>query len=149
MADIGSVEFSVPMPVMPTITTTSLSNGEVDTDYSETLVATGDAPIAWTLESGSLPDGLTLNGVTGEISGTPTLSGIFSFMVKAWNSVGSDTKQLGITIDPAPVTNPIYAALGDSVPAGYGLADLDTQSYPVLLSGLLNNNGVPNTMVNF
>jgi len=55
------------------ITTTSLSNGKVGTSYSQTLVATGGTtPYTWTLTSGTLPNGLTLNASSGQITGTPT-----------------------------------------------------------------------------
>jgi hypothetical protein len=53
-----------------TIVTTSLTNGVVGAAYSQTLAATGGtAPYAWALTSGRLPAGLTLNPVTGVISG--------------------------------------------------------------------------------
>jgi len=55
------------------ITTASLPNGQVGTAYSTTLAATGGTtPYTWSLTSGTLPAGLTLNATTGVISGTPT-----------------------------------------------------------------------------
>ena len=85
----------------PTITTSSLPNGKVGEAYSEALTADGTEPITWSISGGALPDGLTLDETTGEISGTPTAAGTASFTVKAENSVGSDTKELSITIAKA------------------------------------------------
>ena len=81
----------------PSITTSSLSDGKVGEVYSQILTATGTTPIKWSI-SGALPDGLTLDETTGKISGTPTADGTAKFTVKAENSVGSDTKELSITI---------------------------------------------------
>jgi len=54
------------------ITTTSLPNGMEGTPYSATLVANGGAtPYTWSLTSGTLPSGLSLNTATGAITGTP------------------------------------------------------------------------------
>jgi hypothetical protein len=77
-----------------------LPNGTEGTAYSQSLAATGGAPITWTLDAGALPGGLTLSS-EGVISGTPTASGAFSFTVKAENSAGSDTAALSITVNPA------------------------------------------------
>ena len=85
----------------PTITTESLPNGTVGTTYSQTLAATGSDTITWSINSGSLPDGLTLNSDTGEITGTPTTASSYSFTVKAENAYGSKTKELTITINDA------------------------------------------------
>ena len=85
----------------PTITTSSLPNGKVGEAYSEALTADGAEPITWSIRGGALPDGLTLDETTGEISGTPTAAGTASFTVKATNSAGSDTKELSITIEAA------------------------------------------------
>ncbi len=82
----------------PAITTTSLPGGTVGSPYHHQLQATGGGFILWELFSGELPDGLTLKQTTGEISGTPTAVGTATFTVKAENSVGSDTKDLSITI---------------------------------------------------
>ena len=82
----------------PVITTTTLPSGFVDTSYSEQLAATGTTPIIWSLESGNLPNGLTLYG-SGTISGTPTVEGTFYFTVQAINSAGNATKVLTVTIE--------------------------------------------------
>ncbi len=82
----------------PTITTDTLPNGKVGEAYSHTLTADGTTPITWSVSGGALPEGLTLNETTGEISGTPTAEGTAKFTVKAENSAGSDTKELSITI---------------------------------------------------
>jgi len=83
----------------PVITTDTLPDGVVNTAYSQTLTATGVAPITWSIDSGALPAGLTLSG-TGTISGNPTTFGTSNFTVKAANAEGNDTKPLSITIPP-------------------------------------------------
>lgn len=85
----------------PSITIGALPSGKVGKAYSKALTATGTAPITWSVSSGSLPDGLTLNSATGVISGTPTSTGTSNFTVRATNGVDSATKTLSITIDPA------------------------------------------------
>ena len=89
--------------VAPTITTTTLPDGKTDTEYSTHLEATGTAPITWLLESGSLPNGLTLLE-TGIISGIPITAGTFNFKVQATNSAGNDAKTLSILIDDVGVS---------------------------------------------
>lgn len=72
------------------ITTTSLPGGSLNTPYSAALAATGGTtPYTWSLASGSLPVGLTLNGSTGVISGTPTAAGTATFTVQVVDSTGS------------------------------------------------------------
>lgn len=91
---------AVSTPTAPAITTSTLPNGKVGTAYDQTLAATGDATITWTLDSGNLPDGLLL-GTDGKISGTPTTAGDYTFTVEATNGAGSDTRSFTITIAPA------------------------------------------------
>ena len=88
----GTIEGNQP----PKITTTSLSEGTVNTKYNQTLVASGDATITWS--SSDLPNWLTLNS-DGTISGTPTAAGTYSFTVTATNDYGSDSKEFTLTID--------------------------------------------------
>ena len=87
----------------PAITTTSLSDGEVGTAYSQKLEATGDPTITWSVTSGLLPDGLNLSE-DGKITGTPTTAGTYNFTVKAENSAGSYSKELSLTVKSVPVT---------------------------------------------
>ncbi len=86
-----------------TITTTSLPTAVVGTSYSQTLAATGGiTPYAWSLNTGNLPPGLSLNTSTGAITGTPTTAGPYSFTVKVTDSEGSPqsvTASLSITVN--------------------------------------------------
>ncbi len=83
--------------VSPTIKTESLDSASYGEEYSQTLSIAGTA-VTWSISSGSLPSGLTLNSSTGEISGTPTEAGTFNFTVKATNSGGSHTKEFTISV---------------------------------------------------
>ena len=87
------------VPTKPAITTVALPDGKVGDAYSQTLAATGTNPITWNVETGALPDGLTLVGDT--IKGTPSKAGDFKFTVKATNGGGSDTKELTIKVADA------------------------------------------------
>jgi hypothetical protein len=63
-----------------------------------TLKADGTGPFtSWSLESGSLPDGLTLDSDTGIISGTPTEKGTFTFTVTVTDSTGA-TIEVPVTL---------------------------------------------------
>ena len=81
----------------PVITTTTLPAGEIGVAYSQYIAATGTAPINWSLESGNMPNGLSLYG-DGSISGMPTTEGSFNFTIKATNSAGSDAKNFTIIV---------------------------------------------------
>jgi len=80
------------------IITDTLPNGIIGVDYEQILAAFGTPPITWSLESGSLPQGLTLD-TSGIISGNPTTEGVFNLTVKAQNSAGYDTKALSIIVE--------------------------------------------------
>ena len=86
----------------PAITTKSLPEGTVGESYTATLEATGNN-MTWSLDSGTLPDGLTLNS-DGTITGTPTAEGTSTFTVTATNSAGSVSKEYTLTIKPAVVS---------------------------------------------
>jgi len=88
-----------------TITTTSLPAGTISVFYSQALTATGGTtPYTWSIQSGSLPAGLSLVASTGVISGTPTATGTSSFTAKVTDSVSATaTKALSIVINGADV----------------------------------------------
>ncbi len=84
------------------IETESLPNGEVAVPYEIALEATGGREFYhWSLISGNVPPGLTLNS-KGEITGTPTTSGTHNFTVRVIDSSRNqliDTQSLSITVD--------------------------------------------------
>ena len=92
----GTEKISPPL----TIITNSLPAGIVDGPYSQTLQASGGAPpYTWSVISGGLPIGLTLEGSTGEISGTATAAGTYISTVQVMDSESNKTsKSLSITI---------------------------------------------------
>src|ERR1039458_10238999 len=82
--------------------------GQVGVPYSSALVASGgNTPYTFSIISGSLPPGLTLNPTNGVISGTPTTAGTFPYVAQVVDASGrtTDTTILGcgITITPPPL----------------------------------------------
>ncbi|MEP7338038.1 MAG: S8 family serine peptidase, partial [Acidobacteriota bacterium] len=72
-----------------TVSPSTLANGFANVAYSQTLTQTGGAgTITWNTIAGALPNGLSLNSGTGELSGMPAANGIFSFAIQATDANG-------------------------------------------------------------
>jgi aminopeptidase N len=88
------------------IVTTDLHPDSQFYAYAETLWAKGGtAPYAWELESGTLPDGLELDSLTGVISGIPMVTDSFDFTIRVNDSSmpeETDTQQFYIIISETP-----------------------------------------------
>ncbi len=82
-----------------TVITDALPDGAVGQSYSAWLEATGGSqPYSWSVDSGNLPGGLSLQA-NGLITGTPTTAATFAFRVVAQDSANrTATKDLAITI---------------------------------------------------
>ncbi len=80
---------------------TTLAAGTAGTAYGATLNAAtgGTAPYAYALSAGSLPAGVTFDAGARTLSGTPTVSGSFSFTVTVTDSVAAQaTRSYTLTI---------------------------------------------------
>ena len=86
----------------PVISTTSLPNGVVGGSYSATVIAAGGtAPYTWSATG--LPAGLSINSISGVISGTPMSAGTSTASVTVRDSSSPQlaaATNLGITITP-------------------------------------------------
>ncbi|UCE19791.1 MAG: T9SS type A sorting domain-containing protein, partial [Gemmatimonadota bacterium] len=84
------------------ITTAQLKKAVIEAPYSANLEAVGGmGHYTWSVVSGSLPEGLSLNAMTGDIFGTPEAYDPFTayFTVQVVDSVhASDTQDLSLTV---------------------------------------------------
>ncbi len=106
------------------IRTTSLHPGQAGEAYTRELTAAGPKPISWGLTAGALPAGLSLSSSTGVLDGTPASAGTFTFTVTAMNTAGSDSREFGLTVNPAPAIPTITTAA--LAPAQAGAAYSET-----------------------
>ena len=105
--------------VAPSITAPAspLANGVVGTTIAPIdFVTSGTAPITFSVSAGIVPPGLTLDAMTGTLSGTPTLAGQFEFTITATNQKGSDDASYMQVVAQRPAIttppSPLAAALG-------------------------------------
>src|ERR1700682_2318912 len=105
-----SASVAINVSLLPSFNTTTLPTGVEGVAYSQTLSVTGGAgTLTYSLASGTLPAGLSLNSTTGAITGTPTgPNGTSNFTVKVTDSSSaaaqSATQPLSMAINrpPAP-----------------------------------------------
>ncbi|MDO8034503.1 putative Ig domain-containing protein [Janthinobacterium sp. SUN128] len=132
----NSYTLSVAAPVI-SVTPGTLPAATVATAYSQQLSAAGGvAPYAYTVSSGNLPAGLTLNG-SGLLSGTPTAAGNFTVSVRAADahqftgtqSYSLNVSSANISLTPAALPNATaeaaytatLAATGGTAPYTYSV----------------------------
>jgi hypothetical protein len=111
----GTTKLTVEPPLA--IATASLPNGTVNTAYPTTnLQATGGTPpYSWSLSTGTLPTGLSLNP-GGTLSGTPTAAGSSTFTVQVADSVNppqtAKSQSFTVTIAGQTAQSVIFASGG-------------------------------------
>ena len=108
-ATIVSKALTITVYALPAISTVTLPAGSTGTPYSQTLAASGGrAPYSWSITSGILPPGLTLDTSTGAITGTPTASGSATFTAQVKDSNNKTASGIiYVTINnPVSITTP-------------------------------------------
>jgi hypothetical protein len=78
----------------------SLPNGSVSVAYSQPISASGGtAAYTFAVTAGNLPPGLSLNGSSGVLAGTPSAAGSFPFTIAATDAHGcSGTKSFTLAV---------------------------------------------------
>lgn len=79
----------------------SFADGTENTSYSGSATASGGtAPYTYSVQSGALPTGLSLNSSTGAVTGTPTTPGTFNFVIRVTDNLGAtaDTTSTQVVI---------------------------------------------------
>ena len=86
----------------PVVTSGSPTAARLGLPYDFTVTASSATALTYSIDSGSLPAGLTLDAATGRIAGTPTTLGSSSFVVRVSNGVTADTLvTLALAVRPA------------------------------------------------
>ncbi len=104
-AAVGAITGSTALTVQSgplSISTTSLPYATANVAYSTSLTAVGGTtPYVWSILSGSLPAGLSLNSSSGAIAGTPATAGTYTFTAQVTDSTTpaqTATKSLSIEV---------------------------------------------------
>src|SRR5437016_5402428 len=105
-----SISASTVSPV--SILTTSLPTATSGSSYNTMLQASGGvSPYLWSITTGQLPLGLSLNASTGVISGTPSASGTYGFTAAvrdAQSTPQTASQALQVTVAAGTASGTIY-----------------------------------------
>ena len=104
----GARAYTVTINAAITVNPATLPNGTVGVAYSQTVSATGgNGSYTFSVSAGSLPAGLSLNGATGAITGTPTTTATSNFTITATDGLGAaGSRAYAVTINAAITVNP-------------------------------------------
>jgi hypothetical protein len=97
--NFATAAFTVDISPAISVSTTALPPGVRGRVYSTQLSAADNVgSVTWSIASGTLPAGLTLNPSTGVISGRPTKTGTFDFVVGVRDEQTTATRALSIPV---------------------------------------------------
>lgn len=101
------------LPNALTITTTTMPDGALSSAYYYKLLAAGGtATLTWSITSGSLQSGLSLNSATGEITGTPTRSSSSTITFQVTDGTHTATQTIMLKVSGAFNTPTLVQSVG-------------------------------------
>ena len=119
-----------PSPTALSITTTTAPTGTVGASYNLALAAQGGTPpYNWSVLSGPLPIGLTLDSSTGKVSGTPTQAADQSVAIQVLDTARSSASESLTFSVVAPSSSSFRAYYVDST-SGSDSNDGTSESAP-------------------
>lgn len=98
----------------PVITSSLTASGNQGSPFTYTITAT-NSPTSY--NATGLPTGLSIDTVTGIISGTPTVTGSFNITITATNGIGSDNQTLVLTLGTGPCLSEVFVV--NTLPSGW------------------------------
>jgi alpha-tubulin suppressor-like RCC1 family protein len=129
--------FTLQVSALPVwATSASLTDVAKDAIYSVTLQATNT--VGYTLQSGALPAGLSLNSSTGALTGTPTAATTYTFTIRATRSPGvfaDRTFTQIVALTPTWITSATFDRT-KTVAVTIALVANDSTSYAVVAGAL-------------
>ncbi len=98
----------------PVITSSLTASGNQGSLFTFTITAT-NSPTSY--NANGLPAGLSIDTVTGIISGIPTVTGSFNITITATNGIGSDNQTLVLTLGTGPCLSEAFVV--NTLPSGW------------------------------
>ncbi len=92
----GALALTITPAVAPVLTSAATATASANQAFSYQITASG-TPTSF--GAGNLPPGLSVNTVTGLISGTPTVTGVYSVVLSATNASGTGSSTLLLTVN--------------------------------------------------
>jgi large repetitive protein len=96
-----------PPPPLSIVSSGALLGATLNTTYATSIVTSGGVtPFTWSKTSGNFPPGLTFNTTSGQLTGTPTMAGVFQLTLQVIDSA----------IPPQTATTPASLSITVSAP---------------------------------
>jgi hypothetical protein len=135
----GSVSQADPRGNAGLVLSGSLPNGSVSHSYNTVLsVSGGSSPYQFSVASGKLPPGLTLNAATGSFTGEPSSAGNYTFAVSVTDSPRPDRGTQTYTVTIKNGGNGGQGIAVSISPSSATLSSGGTQQFTATVTGTAN-----------